>query len=153
MHNSLNFCGIRFGNRMISLSISCAKPLMIPENLHGNNCMTDPSIMMPHHWAPLKPLSSFTTSQANANHGITEDIMVLVPVLRSTIITVSKLLIPRQKHHMPAVNSKQQLLAIDHLHRLLHIWRDNNTTTYPEPHDIPTLTPSDFTRPPQYSPI
>ena len=152
MHNSLNVCGISFGNRLISLSISFAKQLMIPENLYGNNCMAEPSIIMPHHWSPLESLSSFTTIQADANHGITEDRMILVPV-RSTIITTSKLLIPRQKHHVPAVNSKHQLLAIDRLHRLFHSWRDNNTTTYPEPDDIPTLTPSDFTRLPLYSPI
>ena len=54
-------------------------------------------------------------------------------------------------HHTPSFNIKQQLLSINHLRCLFHTWRDTNSTTSSYPKDIPTLTPSAVTRPPQDS--
>ena len=56
-------------------------------------------------------------------------------------------------HHAPAVNIEHKLLVIYHLHRLFHTWQDTNTTTSPEPNNVPTLTPSDVTHPSQDSPV
>ena len=56
-------------------------------------------------------------------------------------------------HYTPEVNSEQQLLAIYHMRRLFHTWRDTSTTTSPNPKDIPTLTLSAVTRPPKEPPV
>ena len=101
MHNSL----IRFWNRMSSLSISCAKQQLIQANQNGDTFITDRLIIVPHHLASLGYISSFTTNKSDTNPGITEDSMVSYPLLRSTIIATSKLLMPIQNQCLSRTHS------------------------------------------------